>query len=50
MCDAGHCTGSTEVQWIGNAYLLPLGAVERIGGALGDHQGRKRIFRADSDG
>lgn len=31
-------------QWIVNAYLLPLGALVLIGGALGDHYGRKRLF------
>ncbi len=36
--------GPTGVQWIVNAYLLPLGAFVLIGGALGDHYGRKRIF------
>ncbi|MGB3753886.1 MAG: MFS transporter [Parerythrobacter sp.] len=33
------------VQWIVNAYLLPLGAFVLVGGALGDHFGRKRVFR-----
>ena len=33
-------------QWIVNAYLLPLGALVLIGGALGDHYGRKRMFLA----
>ena len=32
------------VQWIVNAYLLPLGALVLVGGALGDHYGRKRLF------
>lgn len=36
--------GPTGVQWIINAYLLPLGAFVLIGGALGDHYGRKRVF------
>lgn len=32
------------VQWIINAYLLPVGALVLLGGALGDHYGRKRMF------
>ena len=38
--------GPTGAQWIVNAYLLPLGALVLIGGALGDVTGRKRIFEA----
>lgn len=38
--------GPTGVQWIVNAYLLPLGALVLLGGALGDHYGRKRVFQA----
>lgn len=38
--------GATGAQWVINAYLLPLGALVLIGGALGDHNGRKRIFQA----
>lgn len=37
-------TDAAGAQWIINAYLLPLGALVLIGGALGDHYGRKRIF------
>ncbi|MGD1934499.1 MAG: MFS transporter [Candidatus Phaeomarinobacter sp.] len=37
--------GSSEAQWIINAYLLPVGALVLLGGALGDHYGRKRIFQ-----
>ncbi|QFU08420.1 Multidrug resistance protein stp [Rhodobacteraceae bacterium THAF1] len=37
-------TGPTGAQWIVNAYLLPLGALVLIGGALGDRYGRRRIF------
>lgn len=36
--------GATGAQWIINAYLLPLGALILMGGALGDHYGRKRVF------
>lgn len=37
-------TDGAGVQWIVNAYLLPLSALVLLGGALGDHYGRKRIF------
>ena len=33
-----------EVQWIVNAYLFVLSALILIGGAAGDHFGRRRIF------
>jgi EmrB/QacA subfamily drug resistance transporter len=33
-----------EVQWVVNAYLLPLSALLLLGGALGDHFGRKRLL------
>lgn len=32
------------VQWVLNAYLLPLAALVMLGGGLGDRFGRKRIF------
>src|ERR1700733_3554892 len=32
------------LSWTINAYLLPLGALILLGGALGDHFGRRRIF------
>ncbi|MEZ4424171.1 MAG: MFS transporter [Gemmatimonadota bacterium] len=35
---------ATGVQWIVNAYLLPLSALVLVGGALGDRFGRKRLF------
>lgn len=38
-------TDAAGAQWIVNAYLLPLGAFVLIGGALGDHRGRKRLFQ-----
>ena len=38
-------TDAAGAQWIVNAYLLPLGAFVLIGGALGDHYGRKRLFQ-----
>ena len=34
--------GAAEVQWLVNAYTLPLAALILLGGALGDHQGRRR--------
>ena len=34
--------GGAEVQWVVNAYTLPLAALILLGGALGDHQGRRR--------
>jgi EmrB/QacA subfamily drug resistance transporter len=33
-----------ELQWISNAYLLALASIILIGGSLGDHFGRRRIF------
>ncbi|MEM8823507.1 MAG: MFS transporter [Pseudomonadota bacterium] len=38
--------GAAGTQWIVNAYLLPLGALVLMGGALGDHYGRRRVFQA----
>jgi EmrB/QacA subfamily drug resistance transporter len=35
---------AAELQWIINAYLLPLSALLLLGGAAGDRFGRKRIF------
>jgi EmrB/QacA subfamily drug resistance transporter len=33
-----------EVQWVVNAYLLPLSALLLLGGALGDHYGRRLLL------
>src|ERR1043165_4508918 len=33
-----------DVQWVVEAYLLLLSALLLVGGALGDHYGRRRIF------
>ena len=33
-----------EVQWVVNAFLLPLSALLLLGGALGDHYGRRRLL------
>lgn len=35
---------ASEVQWVVNAYLLPLSALLLLGGALGDQHGRKRLL------
>ncbi|RJY10296.1 MFS transporter [Aurantiacibacter aquimixticola] len=37
-------TDAAGMQWIVNAYLLPLSALVLVGGALGDRYGRKRLF------
>jgi EmrB/QacA subfamily drug resistance transporter len=34
----------SELTWAINAYLLPLGALMLLGGGLGDHFGRRRLF------
>lgn len=34
-----------NLTWAINAYLLPLGALILLGGALGDHFGRRRLFQ-----
>nr|WP_283938274.1 MFS transporter [Sphingomonas brevis] len=39
---AGTQAGAAEVQWVVNIYTLPLAALILLGGALGDHQGRRR--------
>ena len=36
--------GSADVQWVVNAYLLPLSALLLLGGALGDHYGRRLLL------
>jgi EmrB/QacA subfamily drug resistance transporter len=36
--------GAQQVQWVVNAYLLPLSALLLLGGALGDHFGRRRLL------
>ena len=42
----GHSFGATAagLQWTINAYLLPLSALLLIGGAAGDHFGRRRLL------
>jgi EmrB/QacA subfamily drug resistance transporter len=41
---ASYGAGAEQVQWVVNAYLLPLSALLLLGGALGDHFGRKRLL------
>src|SRR3954469_10561002 len=36
--------GFSDLQWTVNAYTLALASLILLGGALGDHFGRKRIF------
>ena len=36
--------GSSALPWVITAYLLPLGALILLGGGLGDHYGRRRLF------
>jgi EmrB/QacA subfamily drug resistance transporter len=35
---------SAQLSWTINAYLLPFGALMLLGGAAGDHFGRRRLF------
>ena len=35
---------AAATQWLINAYLLPMGALILIGGAMGDRYGRRKIF------
>jgi len=36
--------GAADIQWVINAYLLPLSALLLLGGALGDHFGRRLLL------
>jgi len=38
--------GAADLQWVVNAYLLPLSALLLLGGALGDRYGRRRMLAA----
>ena len=40
----GFGAGAEEVQWVVNAYLLPLSALLLLGGAFGDQFGRNRLL------
>ncbi len=35
---------ATDVQWVVESYALLLSALLLVGGSLGDHYGRRRIF------
>jgi EmrB/QacA subfamily drug resistance transporter len=37
--------GPANLSWTINAYLLPLGVLILLGGTLGDHFGRRRLFQ-----
>ncbi len=41
---SSYGAGAAEVQWVVNAYLLPLSALLLLGGALGDHYGRRKLL------
>ena len=41
---AGYGASAERVQWVVNAYLLPLSALLLLGGALGDHYRRRRLL------
>jgi len=41
---ASYGAGAADVQWVVNAYLLPLSALLLLGGALGDLYGRRRLL------
>jgi EmrB/QacA subfamily drug resistance transporter len=41
---ASYGAGAEQVQWVINAYLLPLSSLLLLGGALGDHFGRRRLL------
>ena len=38
--------GTAQIQWVVNAYLLLLGSLVLVGGAMGDRYGRRRMFVA----
>ena len=42
--DRDLSAGAAGLQWTVNAYLLPLSALLLLGGALGDHWGRRRLL------
>ena len=41
---SSYGAGAKDVQWVVNAYLLPLSALLLLGGALGDRFGRRRLL------
>jgi EmrB/QacA subfamily drug resistance transporter len=40
----GLGAGASALQWVVNSYLLPLSALLLLGGAAGDHFGRRRLL------
>jgi EmrB/QacA subfamily drug resistance transporter len=44
--DIGQDLGASiaQLQWVANAYLLSLASLILVGGSLGDHFGRRRVF------
>ena len=42
--EAGLHPGGTDMSWALTAYLIPLGALTLLGGALGDRLGRRKLF------
>ncbi len=44
--DIGRDLGASiaQLQWVVNAYLLALASLILVGGSLGDHLGRRRVF------
>jgi EmrB/QacA subfamily drug resistance transporter len=41
---SSYGANAQQVQWVVNAYLLPLSALLLLGGAVGDHFGRRRLL------
>ena len=41
---SSYSAGAAQVQWVVNAFTLPLAALLLLGGALGDHFGRRRLL------
>jgi len=41
---SSYRAGAEQAQWVVNSYLLPLSALLLLGGALGDHFGRRRLL------
>lgn len=41
---SSYGAGAQQVQWVVNAYLLPLSALLLLGGAVGDHFGRRQFL------
>ena len=42
--ESGLQSGGANISWALTAYLIPLGALTLLGGAIGDHVGRRRSF------